>query len=185
MPDAGQSVRQTIVTDVGGSILREPRDSSNYRDKPLCGERHQLRHASFMGLEMSARCRPSLRAAAAAFGIAAALAVCALLLLPAAVDAQAGASRTVSLKQRLTFGLQARRPSEKQFIDAVVDTVERGRLPVRLVDRTFFWARERAPKQAGKFARRPIIYFQPALTIQATRLRIDIRQDAPVTPAAP
>lgn len=77
------------------------------------------------------------------------------------------------------MGLQVRRRSERRFIEAVVDTVNRGELSLRLVDRTFFWARSRAPKQAGKYYRRPIIYFQPALRIQAERLRIDIRRDAP------
>ncbi len=83
--------------------------------------------------------------------------------------------RKPTLKERLTFGLRARRPSEKSFIDAVVDTVNRGELPLKLVDRTFFWARSRSPRQVRTYQRRPIIYFQPALELQAERLNIAIR----------
>lgn len=94
-----------------------------------------------------------------------------------------GGSRTATLEQRLTFGLQARRPQEIAFVKAVVDTVGRGKLPVRLVDRTFFWARNRAPKVAGEFVRRPIIYFRPALLAQTNRLGIAVRANpAPPTP---
>ncbi|MEM6331199.1 MAG: hypothetical protein AAF790_13245 [Planctomycetota bacterium] len=93
-------------------------------------------------------------------------------------SAQTGVQQP-TLKERLLFGLQARRPSEKRFIDAVVDTVERGELPLRLVDRTFFWARSRTPKRPTRRSRRAIIYFQPALTIQAQRLRINIRPNPP------
>lgn len=107
-------------------------------------------------------------------------------LLAAAVVGVPGAAsgqgrRSASLEERLTFGLQARRPQEIDFVEAVVDTVERGRLPLKLVDRTFFWARERAPKQGGKFVRRPIIYFQPALLAQAGQLGITIRKDGEST----
>lgn len=99
--------------------------------------------------------------------------------ITAGQTASRGGVRTPTLEERLTLGLRARRPSEKAFIEAVVDTVNRGKLPLRLVDRTFFWARGRAPKQGGKYYRRPIIYFQPALRIQADRLRIKIRKNAP------
>lgn len=90
-----------------------------------------------------------------------------------------GGAKTITLEQRLTFGLQARRPSERAFIASVVDSVNRGDLPRRLVDRTFFWARNRATRVVDKSARRPIIYFQPALTIQARRLGIEIRPNGP------
>lgn len=80
-----------------------------------------------------------------------------------------------TLRQRLVFGLEARRPSELAFIDAVVLLVREGNLPERLVNGTFFWARQRTPKFHGKKLRRPIIYFQPALTMQAARLGVAIR----------
>lgn len=82
-----------------------------------------------------------------------------------------------TLRERLVFGLQVRRPSEFAFIDAVVDTVERGDLPERLVDRFFFYARQRTQNRSR--TRRPIIDFQFALSTAAERLRIEIRADAP------
>lgn len=106
-------------------------------------------------------------------GFAACLLAAAVLGLTPAV-AQDG-SQELTYKQRLVFGLQARRPTELDFVDAVVDTVNRGELPRKLVDRTFFWARDRSRKQGGKKARRPIIYFQPALSRQAEKLGIQIR----------
>lgn len=78
----------------------------------------------------------------------------------------------VSLRDRLVSGLQARRPSELEFIDAVIDTVDRGELPERLVDRFFFWARHRTPR-SGK-PRRPIVDFRAGLTAQAEKLGITI-----------
>jgi hypothetical protein len=86
-------------------------------------------------------------------------------------------TKELTYQDRLVFGLQARRPSEKEFIEAVVDTVNRGELPRKLVDRTFFWARERTSQKEGRKARRPIIYFQPALTMQAEKLEIRIRKN--------
>lgn len=98
--------------------------------------------------------------------------------------ARAGQARQLTLEDRLVIGLQARRPSEIAFIEAVVDTVNRGDLPVRLVDRTFFWARARSPRSHrgglnGRTSHRAIIYFQAALTIQAERLKIDLRRTPP------
>ncbi|MEN1680934.1 MAG: hypothetical protein AAGJ46_15200 [Planctomycetota bacterium] len=93
------------------------------------------------------------------------------------IVATAHAATEADLADRLKFGLQARRPQELAFVSAVVDTVNRGELPIRLVDRTFFWARDRAPKRGGKFLRRPIIYFTPALQIQADELGIEIRRN--------
>jgi len=84
--------------------------------------------------------------------------------------------RQASLEERLIFGLQARRPADLRFVEAVADTVDRRELPQSLVDRTFFWARSRTPQQNGEFLRRPFIYFRPALEIQARRLRINIRK---------
>lgn len=94
------------------------------------------------------------------------------LALPDAAPAQRQSEPT--LEQRLKLGLQARRPSENDFIDAVVATVHRGELPQKLVDRTYFWARERSVKNGGRKHHRPIIYFQPALARQAEKLGVDI-----------
>ena len=83
--------------------------------------------------------------------------------------------REATLEERLTAGLQARRPSEREFIDAVVDTVDRGELPEGLVDRFFQWSRLRAAKRGG--GHRAIIYFEAGLRRQADKLRIRIEAD--------
>lgn len=105
------------------------------------------------------------------------LSIALLLCLSAGLFAAQQGGKEPTYRERLVFGLQARRPSEVEFVDAVVDTVERGQLPRKLVDRTYFWARERSPVRNGRKAHRPIIYFQPALTKQAEKLGITIARD--------
>jgi hypothetical protein len=90
------------------------------------------------------------------------------------VSAQTTGSREPTLRERLVAGLNVRRPSEFEFIDAVVDTVDRGELPPKLVDRMFFWARTRPSKGSQQ---RPIVYFQPGLTRVAQKLGVDIESD--------
>lgn len=89
--------------------------------------------------------------------------------------AQTVANRKPTLEERLTAGLLARRPSEIAYIGAVVDTVNRGELPVKLVDRVFLWARSKAPKNA--VGRRPITYFQAGLDRITAKMRITIAAD--------
>lgn len=93
--------------------------------------------------------------------------------------AQTTGSREPTLRERLVAGLQVRRPSEFEFVDAVVDTVDRGELPPKLVDRMFFWARTRPPKGSQQ---RPIVYFQPGLTRVAQKLGVDIESDETDSP---
>lgn len=84
-------------------------------------------------------------------------------------------SQKITLRERLIAGLKARLPSEVDFVDEVVDEVNAGHLPQRLVDETFFWARGRANlRQVWNRQRRPIIYFQPAMIARADRLGIDL-----------
>lgn len=90
--------------------------------------------------------------------------------------AQTTGSREPTLRERLTAGLLARRPSEIAFLDAVVETVERGELSERLVNRVFLWARSRPGR--GSATDRPIVRFQPALTRLAARYGVSIRRDA-------
>ena len=82
------------------------------------------------------------------------------------------AQQAVSLRDRLVVGLQARLKSEVAFVELVALRVRTGQLPQRLVDETFFWARQRATDGRRGRARRPIIYFQPAMTARAKRLRV-------------
>jgi hypothetical protein len=84
------------------------------------------------------------------------------------------ARRPVSLRDRLVVGLQARLKSEVAFVEVVVDRVQTGKIPQRIVDETFFWARQRASAtQAGR-SRRPIIFFMPAMRARAERLRVSL-----------
>ena len=79
----------------------------------------------------------------------------------------------VSLRDRLVVGLQARLKSEVAFVEEVAFEVRIGELPQRMVDQTFFWARDRRLDQSAMETRRPIIYFQPAMIARAKRLGVD------------
>ena len=73
----------------------------------------------------------------------------------------------VSLETRLKKGLQARLPRENAFVDDVVEQVNTGRLPRKLVDSTFLWAVQRG--HAYPFAR-----FERALRLQAAKLGVGL-----------
>jgi hypothetical protein len=79
-----------------------------------------------------------------------------------------------TLRERLIYGLLAKIPSEIEFIDRVVLKVHKGELPERLVNETFFWARERATPSQNGSPRRPIIFFQPAMTDRAKRIGVEL-----------
>lgn len=100
-------------------------------------------------------------------------------LLPADVGVAQNTRQEPTVRERLVSGLQVRRPSEFAFIDAVIDTANRGELPQKLVDRVFFWARSRPSR--GAAPQRPIIYFQAGLMRIAKKMRITI---APTAAAA-
>lgn len=82
------------------------------------------------------------------------------------------AAQPVSLRDRLVVGLQARLKSEVTFCEVVATRVNTGQLPQRLVDETFFWARQRAGAVRTGPNHRPIIYFQPAMRARAGRLKV-------------
>lgn len=73
----------------------------------------------------------------------------------------------ITLKQTLDKGLKARRPSEFAFNKLVVEKVEQGKLPTKMVERTFLWARNN--KQPF-----PMPYFEKAMQIQAKKLGVDL-----------
>ena len=88
---------------------------------------------------------------------------------------QGSPNKPISLRDRLVAGLKARRKVEIEFVESVVNKVNQGQLPQRLVDQTFFWARDRANiRSVQGRVRRPIIYFQPAMIARAKRLRVTI-----------
>jgi hypothetical protein len=90
------------------------------------------------------------------------------------VIAPGRAQQVVNLRDRLVVGLQARLKSELAFVELVVAKVRTGKLPQRVVDETFFWARDRASISRNGRSRRPIIFFQPAMTARAKRLRVEL-----------
>lgn len=88
---------------------------------------------------------------------------------------QAGPNKQISFRDRLVAGLKARLKSEVAFVEGVVDEVNAGRIPQRLVDETFFWARDRSQirNRRGR-VRRPVIYFQPAMVARAKRIGVTL-----------
>ncbi|HEX4416126.1 MAG TPA: hypothetical protein VH107_21015 [Lacipirellulaceae bacterium] len=80
----------------------------------------------------------------------------------------------ITLRDRLVVGLQARLKSEVDFCDNVADRVNSGKLPERLVDETFFWARQRAASIRNGHKYRPIVYFQPGLRARADKLHLSL-----------
>jgi hypothetical protein len=77
-------------------------------------------------------------------------------------------------REVLVFGLKARLPSELAFVDSVVVAVEEGRLPARLVDQTYFWARTRSGNSLYGRPNRPIVYFIPALEARVKKLHLNV-----------
>jgi hypothetical protein len=89
-----------------------------------------------------------------------------------ALIAPSRAGTTITLRDRLVVGLQARLKSEVAFVELVVAKVRNGQLPQRLVDETFFWARQKAGEGTAGRKRRPIIFFEPAMRARARRIKI-------------
>lgn len=77
-----------------------------------------------------------------------------------------GGAIVPTLKQQLVFGLLARTPDEKAFINQVVEKVDTGDLPLSLVQSTFLWARNKRPY--------PMPFFERGLKVRAARVGIDL-----------
>jgi hypothetical protein len=95
--------------------------------------------------------------------------------LPAPVRSSDSANRQgrqVSLFDQLRVGLKARTKADIDFLEEVVDEVNDGRLPRKMVDATFLWARNRYKTRPTNHRLRPIVYFQPALTAQAKKIGV-------------
>jgi len=80
--------------------------------------------------------------------------------------AQCEAVERADLKQRLEKGLKARLPSEFAFVDLVVKRVHEGKLPLKLVDGVFLWAR-RQPRHQFQ-------YFEFAMRKQAAKIGVPL-----------
>jgi hypothetical protein len=91
-----------------------------------------------------------------------------LVITPATPD------HPITLRDRLVVGLQARLKSEVDFCDNVANKVNTGAMPQRLVDETFFWARQRANSIRNGHKYRPIVYFQPGLRARAEKLHLSL-----------
>ncbi len=90
------------------------------------------------------------------------------------INTQGQQGRKISLRDQLTVGLRAKTKADLAFIDKVILAVQQGKLPRRLVDGTFLWARDRATRKSLSRRLRPMVYFQPALTLRALRLGIKL-----------
>ena len=78
-----------------------------------------------------------------------------------------GTGEEISLEDRLLTGLRVRRSDDAAFIETVVQRVNAGDLPRKLVDSTFMWAVRRRQKY-------PFPAFEQALRLQAERLGVDL-----------
>lgn len=98
--------------------------------------------------------------------------VLAAVVFPSAVS-EAQLTRGPALEERLLVGLKVRTREDREFVEQVVKLVNQGKLPVKLVDSTFFWARDKASRKRS-MANRPMVYFRPALLSRAAKLGISI-----------
>jgi hypothetical protein len=86
----------------------------------------------------------------------------------------AKAEQPITLRDRLVVGLKARLKNEVAFCNSVAVQVQLGKLPQRLVDETFFWARGRAAPPRNGLQYRPIVYFQPAMKLRAKKIGVEL-----------
>jgi hypothetical protein len=82
--------------------------------------------------------------------------------------------RQVSLYDQLRVGLKAVTKEDLAYIALVVQRVDEGKLPRRMVDATFLWARNRRQQKPTNHRLRPIVYFKPALEAQAKKIGVTI-----------
>ena len=72
----------------------------------------------------------------------------------------------LTLKTQLQKGLKARRPVEFEYIDQIIELVDKGKLPRKLVVTTYLAAQMRT--------RHPLQYFQLALQARARGLNVQL-----------
>lgn len=95
-----------------------------------------------------------------------------VVALPSWAASQNAAKQT--FEQRLLTGLRVKTPSDKAFITRVVALVRDRRLPTKLVDQTYFWARKKANSRGGAIAQNPMVYFRPGMTARAKAIGVRI-----------
>lgn len=82
-------------------------------------------------------------------------------------------SKKITLQQMLEKGLKARRKSELKYIAEVVALVEKGKLPVKIVNGAFFQSRRK---------RRPMQHFQFSLEARGKKLKLPTPKFNPLAP---
>jgi hypothetical protein len=82
--------------------------------------------------------------------------------------------RQVGLRDQLRVGLKAKTKGDFEFIDEVVERVNQGKLPRKMVDGTFLWARYRSRIRPTTHPLRPMVYFQPALVLRAKAIGVKL-----------
>jgi hypothetical protein len=75
--------------------------------------------------------------------------------------------RQVTLFNQLRVGLKAKTDDDIAFISLVVQKVDAGVLPRKMVDATFLWARNRYKLRPSNHLLRPLVYFYPGVEAQA------------------
>ncbi len=86
----------------------------------------------------------------------------------------AAQGRQITLQTQLTVGLKAFTKADRKFVNNVVLLVKQGKLPRKVVDRTFLWARRRATEKSKSRNLRPMVYFRPGLAQQAKRFGLKL-----------
>lgn len=89
-------------------------------------------------------------------------------------DSRNSEGRQISLRDQLRVGLKAVTKADFAFIDLIVQKVEAGVLPRKLVDSTFLWARRRVEAQRRQYYKRPMVYFQPAMVLRARAVGVKL-----------
>lgn len=77
------------------------------------------------------------------------------------------------LEERLMVGLRVKTDRDREFIEHVVDLVVERKLPIKLVDQTYFWARTKAAQHRA-LRNNPMVFFRPALHERAAKIGVRV-----------
>ena len=84
------------------------------------------------------------------------------------VTSRASTAKVATLQQQLEKGRRLRRPNEFEYAERVATLVQRGQLPLKLVQGSFNYARRRDHR------RYPFVYFQRVLDLRAKKIGVTI-----------
>ncbi|MCA9213674.1 MAG: hypothetical protein KDB27_11440 [Planctomycetales bacterium] len=90
------------------------------------------------------------------------------------VSASATTGRVATLQQQLEKGLRVRQPSEFEYVGRVAELVQQRRLPLKLVQGSFDYARRRGHRHY------PFQYFRRVLELRAARIGVNLSPTAVV-----